>query len=440
MNVRDRGRHDSFLAHALVRGADLPARARPLYDWMRARLASETWSFCRTLIDRRPTTATFRDWADRERTGLNFASQDYLGLSWHPAVREAVAKAVREIGIHSAGSEINGGTLLLARALEDRLGEFLERPGGVVLFPTGWAAGYAAVRGLARERDHVVLDRLAHNCLQEGARSATQNRHHFAHNDLDSLAGILGEIRKVDTRNAILVVTETLFSMDSDGPDLRRLIDVVHSFGAYLLLDCAHDLCVLGASGRGRMEDAGVLREVDFVVGSFSKALATTGGFLASRWPECLLYVQAFGQSNTFSNAITPTNAAAAVESMRIVASSEGSALRQSVLDVAAQLRGHLQAAGLKIIGTTSALIPVLIGEEQVGRAVCRDLGQRGVLCNFIEFPAVALGASRLRLQVSPAHAQVDLGQVAALIAELTIRSDMRTTGLEDVSAAMEAR
>ena len=204
--------------------------------------------------------------------------------------------------------------------------------------------------------------------------------------------------------------------MDSDGPDLKEIVAAARDHAAYILLDCAHDLGIFGRAGTGLADEAGVLDEIDFIVGSFSKVLATTGGFMASRWRQCTLSVQAFGQSNTFSNQLGPIQAATALRTLEIVASQEGERLRVQVLATAEHFRTLLEQEGATCIGRPSALIPVLTGSEKVGREITRRLAEDGILVNFIEYPAVALGASRLRLQISPQHGALDLNSVAKRI------------------------
>lgn len=402
---------DSFAYHSLVKGSNIPERCESLLRWAESRIREETWSFCKTQIHRDGVRAKFRDWGGQHREGLNFSSQDYLGLAMDPRVKAAAQDLIATRGAHSAGSEVNGGTLPETDELASRLGELFHKH--VVLFPTGWAAGYGAIRALIRPRDHIVLDRVAHNCLQEGALAATSNRHHFPHNDLVGLERELVKIRSQDRENAVLVVTESLFSMDSDGPNLVELVAMAHRYEAYVLLDCAHDFGVFGTEGAGKAEAAGVLSDVDFLMGSFSKVLAATGGFVASKWRQCTLHIQAFGQANTFSNHLGPAQVGAAAFALSIVTSLEGDKLRHEVLAYADELRTAISVVGFQCLGEASALIPVFIGKEQVGRLTCRELARSGVLTNFIEYPAVALGESRLRFQVSPHHRTVDCALVA---------------------------
>lgn len=411
-------RADSFARFALAQGPDLAERCKPLLDWANRRLEEGTWSFCRVQEERTATSGTYRGWDGRRHRGINFAAQDYLGLARHPEVVDAARQAMAEHGLHGAGSEVNGGTTPPAEALAGQLADWLGQE-HCIIFPTGWAAGYAAVRGLMRKADHVVVDRLAHNCLREGALASGTGIAAFDHNSIPSLQHELERIRSLDPRAAILVVVESLYLMDSDGPDLRQVVATAREYSAHVLVDCAHDLGVFGEHGAGLAHAASVLGEVDFVVGSFSKVFATTGGFLASRWRQCTLSVQAYGQANTFSNQLGPVQAATALAALRIVRSEEGDALRRGVLSASRRLREALSGRGLTCLGKPSALIPVLTGTEQAGRQIAKQLAEAGILVNFIEYPAVATGASRLRLQVSPQHQALDLETIGQCIAKL---------------------
>ena len=185
-------------------------------------------------------------WGGQRYAGLNFASQDYLGLSRHPSVASAAADACLRFGTHSAGSEPMGGGLAMGKQLEVELGSYLGKD-NIVLFPTGWAAGYGVIKALVRPYDHVVIDVLAHDCLQQGARASTPNVRPFVHNDLDSLRKRLRRIRRSNADGAVLVVTESLFSMDSDHTEFPEFFGICREFEAATLVDVAHDLGVLGS-------------------------------------------------------------------------------------------------------------------------------------------------------------------------------------------------
>src|SRR6185437_3310123 len=207
---------------------------------------------------------------------------DYLSLSAHPDIMATAIETIERCGVHSAGSSALVGNTSHSVALERKISEFLNMD-HVVLYPTGWAAGFGVVKGLVRSADHVVMDMLAHSCLQEGAHAATNNIHLFRHLDNEYCRNILTKIRAKDSDNGILVITEGLFSMDSDTPDLAALQALCDEFSATLVVDVAHDLGCLGKDGRGHIGMQNMLGKVDVVMGSFSKTFASNGGFVASK-------------------------------------------------------------------------------------------------------------------------------------------------------------
>ncbi len=408
---------DTIAAHFPVKGMDLLARTEPFHRWFSARRDSGTWMGNRTVETRDRLRVRLANLDGTVAEGLNFAAQDYLGLNDHPAVHQAVVDALHEHGPHSAGSDMLLGNSRDSLALRAELGHFLQRE-HVVLFPTGWGAAFGAIRGLVRRNDHLVLDRLSHNSLQNGARSATENISYFDHNDIDSAEQILRAIRAKDKQNAILLVTESVFSMDADSPNLRRLGELCREYSAAFLVDVAHDLGALGPTGLGRLEEQDALGMPDLIMGAFSKTFCTTGGFLAVRSEAVAQYVRCFGDANTFSNAMTPLQIAAVRATLKIIRQPEGAHLRAKLLQASLRLRQSLTTRGLKIFGEPCALVPVHTGPERLGRTAAALSARRGVLVNSVEYPAVAIGATRLRLQLSPAHADEDLDHCAQVIAD----------------------
>jgi 7-keto-8-aminopelargonate synthetase-like enzyme len=385
------------------RGPDLVRRTAALEDWCANRTAHGVWQYARALDGAPDPVAQVREEGARGVRGLNFASQDYLSLSSHPAIREAALRAQNEAGPHSAGSAVLLGNTRQSLRLELALGELLRLP-QVALFPTGWGAAFGAITALVHARDHVVIDQLAHASLRQGASSATRSVHVHRHLDTDHVRELLAAIRGRDRENGILVVTEGLFSMDSDSPDLPLMQHLCREYGATLLVDVAHDLGALGPGGSGSIGAQGMLGKVDIVMGAFSKTFASNGGFVASASRGVKRQLQLFAGPHLFSNALSPLQAGIVLECLRIVASSEGAALRAQLLRNVEELRGALADAGMRCLGSPSAIVPVLIGDESVSRLVGRLLAREGLFVNQVEYPGVPLGAARLRLQVMANH------------------------------------
>jgi 7-keto-8-aminopelargonate synthetase-like enzyme len=304
-------------------GSNLLARCDEFFLWEDSRRRSGTWPFSRSTEAGPSAICAVRDDAGNLCEGVNFASQDYLSLSSHPAVEEAAHQAVAEFGVHSAGSPVLVGNTSSSVALERQLADFVKMQ-DVVLFATGWAAGFGVVKGLVRSHDHVVMDALAHSCLQTGAQSSTQNVVLFRHLDVEHCRQRLQTIRSRDPQGGILVVTESLFSMNSDTPDIRAMQELAHEYGAILVVDAAHDLGCLGADGTGHIGMQGMLGKVDLVMGSFSKTFGSNGGFVATNSRAVKEYLRFYSPSCTFSNALSPIQVAVVSKALDIVASHEG--------------------------------------------------------------------------------------------------------------------
>jgi 7-keto-8-aminopelargonate synthetase-like enzyme/ActR/RegA family two-component response regulator len=398
-----------------LQGANLIARVAPFFEWQNARRQRGLWPYSKATEQAPLARCTARDENGIRFSGLNFATQDYLGLSSHPEIKATAKAVIDEYGVHSAGSSALAGNTKYSLRLERAISEFLELE-HTVLYPTGWAAGYGAIKGLVRPNDHIVMDGLAHACLQEGAYSATSNVHLHGHLNLDSTRRHLKKIRGKDTEAGILVVTESLFSMDSDSPDLRALQDLCREYNATLLVDVAHDLGALGETGRGFIGMQGMTGRIDIVMGSFSKTFGSNGGFVACNSEAVKQYLKFYGCSATFSNALSPVQAATVAKAFEIVRSPEGRDLRYRLMQVVVRMRDALEARGLSVIGSPSAIVPVLVGDEALARMVSRKLPEREVIANLVEYPAVAKGNARFRLQMMPSHRAED---VEALVERL---------------------
>jgi len=404
---------------AQPRGPDLIRRTEALDAWCSLRAAHGVWQYARAVDGAPGPEARVREEGaaalSEAGPGVNFASQDYLSLASHPAVREAARQALDRSGPHSAGSAVLLGNSSASLALEQALGALL-RCEHVTLFPTGWGAAFGLVTALVTPRDYVVVDALAHASLRQGAGAATRNVALHRHLDTGHVRELLAAIRSRDPDNGILVVTEGLFSMDSDVPDLPLMQYLCREYGATLLVDVAHDLGALGPGGSGSIGEQGMLGKIDIVMGAFSKTFASNGGFVACASRAVKRQLQLFAGPHLFSNALSPVQAATVLEALRIVGAGEGDELRAALLRNAVALRAQLAETGMRCLGLPSAIVPVWIGSEPVARLAGRTLARANVHVNAVEFPGVPLGAARLRLQVMAGHEAGQLRHGARLV------------------------
>ena len=426
------------------KGPNLLARVDDFYRWQQARTALGYWPYSRALESAPQNTAAIRDSRGLPQQGVNFASQDYLSLATDGEVKEAAVAAIRDYGVHSAGSAAVLGNTNLSLALERALGELLQTE-HVTLYPTGWAAGFGVCRGLIRPDDYILIDALGHTCLQEGALASTRKISAFRHLDNAHVRTLLARIRKHDAVNGIMVVTESLFSMDSDTPQLSDLQDICHEYGATLMLDVAHDLGAMGPGGASAISIQHMLGKVDVVMGSFSKTFASNGGFVATRSAGIKQFLKIFSPSQTFSNALSPAQAATVLAATKIVRSPRGDTLRAQLMNNIRALRGHLNTHGLNVMGIASPIVPVLItaegGEQQVeahARRAAKLLPEQGVLANLAEFPAVPQGLPRFRMQVMAKHTEADTAKAARGVAA-AMRTAARTTTETAITTAITA-
>lgn len=429
-----------------LRGANIMARVEQFYRWQDLRRSCGLWPYSKSTEEAPLAVCMAKDDKGSSYRGLNFASQDYLGLSSDPEIKEVAKAVVEEYGVHSAGSSALAGNTKYSLKLEETISEFLHLD-HTVLYPTGWAAGYGVIKALVGPADHIVMDSLSHACLQEGANSATKNVYLHHHLRLEDVESHLRRIRAKDAENSILVVTEGLFSMDSDTPDLAALQEICHELDATLLVDVAHDLGAIGGSGRGSIGVQNMLGKIDIVMGSFSKTFASNGGFVSCNSPAVKQYLKFYGCSATFSNALSPVQAATVTKAFEIVQSNKGHELRWTMMQHVHQLRNALRDAGLKVLGEPSPIVPVVIGNEALARRVSRRLPELGVVANLVEFPAVAKGNARFRFQVMPTHTSehvsdltkrlrsaVDAAQSESLSGDLTPDGGKSSTELGETS------
>lgn len=404
---------------------DLLRRFDAPHDWCNERLAGGYDPYQKSIDGAVTTRITARLRDGTRVSGVNFASQDYLSLCAASEVRTAAIAAIEDEGVHSAGSAALMGLTRGSNLLEQQLADFTGYL-DCTLFPIAWAAGYGVITTLVRPHDHVVIDVLAHACLQEGARAATANVHKVPHLKNSGVERRLRKIRESSQHVGILVVTETLFSMDSDSPRIGELQEICRRYAATLLVDCAHDLGALGETGRGVLEEQGMVGQVDLLMGSFSKVFGSPGGFVCSNSPSLKWGLRYSCGPSTFTNAMSPIQAAVVRSSLAMIRGDEGAARRERLLRNVHRLRSAVSKLGYRVLGRPSAVVPVIVGDVAYGRILTKHLLKGGAIVNLVEYPAVSAKSSRLRLQVMADHTPDDIEELVSILqnAELDARHE----------------
>lgn len=355
-----------------------------------------------------------------DRTLHNFASNDYLGLAAHPDVVGAALEATRQFGAGTGASRLVTGTQRPHAELEEKLAGFKGTEAALV-FGSGYASSMGVLQVLATKNDVVLLDKLSHACLVDGARLSGATMRPFHHNEAEHLAHHLRWARDKHPQASVFIVTESVFSMDGDLAPLRDIVELKDKYGAVLVLDEAHATGVLGHGGRGLADHLGLSDRIEVQMGTLGKALGSSGGFIAgSRALVDLLINRARGF--VFSTAPPAATAAAASAALEISAGPEGDR-RRAALRKMASLFDPVPPA---------AIHPVILGAEEDALRASEQLARIGFHVPAIRPPTVPNGTSRLRVSLSAAHDPGVVRTLAAGLREVTARQDRATTGDPD--------
>ena len=343
---------------------------------------------------------------------LNFSSNDYLGLASHPALAEAMGEAARTWGTGSTASRLICGTTREHAALEEELAEAKGTEAALV-FSTGVAAASGTIPSLVGRGDVVIVDKLAHACLIDAIHASGAKLRVFPHNDLGKLEAHLQWARRTHPQGRVLIVTESVFSMDGDLAPLRDIVSLKERHGALLLLDEAHAVGIRGSGAQGLAGELGLSNRIEIQMGTLGKALGVSGGYIAgSRVLIDLLVNRA--RSFIFSTAPSPALAAACRAALRIVQTPEGDTLRAKL-----QENLGLLSAGLKIPMPPSAIVPLVLGGEEKALAASARVLEAGFFVPAIRYPTVPRKTARLRITVSAAHGPEQVQALAATLAGL---------------------
>ena len=359
------------------------------------------------------------------RTLLNFSSNDYLGLANHPALKEAAIKATEKFGAGAGASRLICGSLAPFHELEEALAAF-KGAEAALTFSTGYAAAVGTITALLGKDDIIIVDKLVHACIVDAAKLSGAKLRVFAHNDLNDLEEklrwaaehIQRPTSNIQHRTQVLIVTESIFSMDGDAAPLKEIVALKEKHGAWLMVDEAHATGLYGPNRRGLAEQLGVSDRIEIQMGTLGKALGASGGYICgSRALVDFLINRA--RSFIFSTAPVPAAAGAAQAGIRLVQSAEGTSRAQQLWKRVTEVQsaiGHQRSA------IPSAIVPLIIGDESAAVAAATKLREQGLFVPAIRYPTVARGAARLRITLTAAHTSEDVATLTNALATLDLR------------------
>jgi 8-amino-7-oxononanoate synthase len=339
---------------------------------------------------------------------INFASNDYLGLANDPHLREAATKAIAEFGVGAGASRLISGTHSPHVRLETALAKW-KGTEAALSFGSGYAAALGTIPALVGKNDIILLDKLCHASLIDGAKLSGATLRVFPHNHLGKLNSLLEWGCRKNSAARILVLTESVFSMDGDCAPLREIVELKKNFGAQLFLDEAHAVGVIGPNGRGLAAEENLSLEVDVQMGTLSKALGISGGYICGS-RNMIEWLINRARSFIFSTAPPPALAAAANAAVDFLSSPEGEKRRRLLwrnIDILAE------ELSVRLV---NAIVPWIIGDEQATLAAARSLQDEGFFVPAIRYPTVAKGSARLRITISAAHEEAQLRALGAAI------------------------
>jgi len=354
------------------------------------------------------------------RNVLNFCANNYLGLANHPKILEAARKALDEHGFGLASVRFICGTQDLHKILEQKIAEFFHTE-DTILYSSCFDANGGLFETLLGVEDAVVTDALNHASIIDGIRLCKAKRFIYDHADMASLEKALKKAREgmdvwdgpgldkepVPARN-IMIITDGVFSMDGDVADIRRIVELGNTYDTLVVVDDSHGTGVLGATGRGSVEEAGMLGQVDIITSTLGKAMGgATGGFVTGH-REIIEILRQKSRPYLFSNTIPPVIAAAGIAAFDLLA--QGQELREKLRDNTVFFRGAMKALGFDIIDGSHPIVPVMFrkfdNDARLAQQMARELYAEGIYVVGFVYPVVPKGQSRIRVQISAAHSR----------------------------------
>jgi glycine C-acetyltransferase/8-amino-7-oxononanoate synthase len=361
---------------------------------------------------------------------LLLCSNNYLGLADHPRLREAAADAAMRWGVGAGASRLVSGTMTVHRRLEDALAAFKERE-AALLYGSGYLANTGVVSALAGRGEVVFSDELNHASLIDGCRLARAETVVYRHNDVEHLAWCM---QQAGSRGA-LVVTDSVFSMDGDVAPLAEIAQLAQRHGVRTVVDEAHGTGCVGPGGRGAVAEAGLEQEIDVVIGTLGKALGAYGAFVACD-AEMARYLTNTSRPLIFSTAPPPPAVAGALAALELLIEQPRMVSKlQANADV---MRTELAAEGFEVAGSTTQIVPLIVGDATLAMRVCEAAIERGVFAQAIRPPTVPEGTSRLRLALMASHTKNELREAARELGRAALQAGFRPGAGVPLAAAQD--
>ncbi|MGH7951840.1 MAG: 8-amino-7-oxononanoate synthase [Limisphaerales bacterium] len=347
------------------------------------------------------------------KTFLNFSSNDYLGLANDPILKTAAIRAIEKFGVGSGASRLICGSLAPHHELEAALANF-KKTEAALTFSSGYATAIGTICALSDKSDIIILDKLIHASIVDAAKLSGAKLRIFAHNNLNHLEDKLIWARKNlksatgNRQPAILIVTESIFSMDGDAAPLREIVELKTKYGARLMVDEAHATGIFGQNGRGLAEELGANDQTEIQMGTLGKALGASGGYICGS-RALIDFLVNRARSFIFSTATVPAAAAAATAAIQFVQSAAGEARRAILKQRISELNLKLKITNSKL---QSAIIPIILGDESQTILAAAKLREQNIFVPAIRYPTVAHGAARLRVTLTAAHSAENISEL----------------------------
>ena len=344
---------------------------------------------------------------------IMIGSNNYLGLTSHPEVIEAGMKALEQYGSGCSGSRFLNGTLTSHVELERELADFLKKE-DVVTFSTGFQSNLGIISAIAGRTDYILCDKENHASIYDGCRLSFARMLRYNHSDMQDLER---QLKSIDTTHSgILIVTDGVFSMGGDICKLPEIVALAKKYGARVMVDDAHGLGVLGNHGRGTAEHFGLEDEVDIYMGTFSKSLASIGGYMAASKEVCE-YVRHVSRPFIFCASITPASVACARKALEILKREPERV--KNLREISSYMRAGLKAKNVDIIDSQTPIIPIYTYEDEKAFLACKLLFERGVYVNPVVSPATPVGQALLRTSYTATHTREQMDKAIEKIVEV---------------------